>query len=572
MKIYIMAIGLLLSYVSFAGNLPITVGTDQACDYDNIEDALGSGNFLDIHVTNQKTYRENLLIGDIFVNFKGGFNNCEEAALNIPSSIKTKLSGDLDDDGTGDGTVLQIMGSGNISMSGFKVYEGYFSNKSGGISIDSYTGIFTLENSIISDNYGTLGGGIGIHDSPDAEIFIGSSVLIINNSAILAGGGLFCNDNTTIDMPESAIDSGISNNSSNFNGGGVFLSNECVMTFRTGRVDVGLLDFRGIAGNKANNNGGGIYLTSGATIYLLPTSGNTVNISENIADFDNSGQGNGGGAYISGSSSYLGVLNSRFVSNTAIDGGAAYVQDQGTVSVLSNGVGCAEFNKCAVIKSNTASSQGGAIYAKNDTTINLVRALVEFNRADVANVLFLEEAAQANIHYSVFTRNGNNGNDGFADLGLFHLHTDAHISMVQSTVVDNYAETGVFLTDITPFSLSVFNSIVHDPSTGLAVDLSQQQEDNLSVFCSIFHEDSGLYGDDVVVDDPEFIDRIGRDFNLDHTTSIAIDACFQLSNYDHDYSGAVAGFDDPSVIGSGGTFDTGAFESYGTDIIFEHSF
>lgn len=570
-RLIVTAILLLFSAFSQAGGEPVSVGTDQTCDFSDIQSAIDSGNFLNIHVTNQKIYREHLLFHDKNITLYGGYEDCNAAESNQSSITKTILSGDLDDDESGDGTVIQITGSGSVTMSRFKVTEGHFSNRSGGIAIDSFSGDVHIFNVVVSENYGNFGGGIGIHNSPAADVMFGSSVLIVNNAANLAGGGLYCNDESTVRMPDTVSGSGISVNTSNFNGGGVFLSNGCEMLFKTGIPNPAFLDFSGIAGNSASGNGGGVFIMSGARLELIPTLGNTVNISNNIADSDDSGHGHGGGAYVTGALSSLEAVNSRFVGNEAEDGGGVYVTDHATFKMQSSAKNCAVKDRCAYISGNLALSQGGAIYSSNEGSVDLVRAWVEHNRADVGTVLFANSNSNVSVNYSVFTRNGSNGSNGYLDLGVFRVHDGTFMEIFHSTVVDNYAESGVFITDITPFNINVWNSIIYDPSTGDVAPVSQQQEDDLFITCSIFHEDSGQYGDNVTVDDPQFLDRAGKDFNLDHTTSIAIDECFELTEINRDYNGAPTGFDDPNVVASGGGYDMGAYESYGADIIFKNS-
>jgi hypothetical protein len=569
MKMIYWLLACLLTNVASAGGDVLSVGTDQQCDYQDIQSALNAGNGQSIHVTTQQVYRELLEIQDKNITIKGGFADCAAAEADAAGNSKTTISGDLDDNGHGDGTVMLITGSGQVTLHGLKITEGTPSHLSGGVAIDGFAGTVSIIDSLLVENYGLYGGGLGVHNSPDATVLLGSEVLIINNHANFAGGGLFCNDTSVIRNPDTVFGSGISNNTVNMNGGGVYLSYGCELTFKSGRPDPQFLNFRGLAGNQANRNGGGAYIASGARLILVPAAGQTVNLSENVADADDSGHGHGGGAFVTGMQSVLYMVNTRLVANQAVDGGGVYVHDQASLLFGREANNCIDKQRCAWIKSNEASSQGGAIYATDHSQVKLVRAALEFNRADAGTAIYLDEFSEAEVDYSLFSRNGGNGANGWLDFGVFHAHNSAQMTLMHSTVVDNLAETAVFITDMTPFSLNIMNSIVHDPGSGLAVDLSQQQEDDLFVWCSLFHEDSGLYGNDVLVEDPHFMNRNARDFSLNHLQSPAIDECFELSEYDRDYLAAPAGWDDPNVVASGGGFDMGAFESYGSDVIFK---
>ncbi len=567
MKILTLLLSLSLVQQAFAGGDVLSVGTDQDCDYNDIQSAINAGNELSIHITTQQVFREHLQIADADLVIKGGYSDCEQAENGLPGNLKTVISGDLDDDDFGDGTVLSVTGTGVVYLDHLKLTEGDGGDFSGGLSVNDFAGTITLNRLVIDQNRAFYGGGVGVHDSPGAQLLLGDSVLIINNRANFAGGGLYCNDESIIRSAHSATGSGISNNTVALSGGGLFLGNGCEMTFGNGRIEPGFLDFRGIAGNQAGMHGGGAFISNGAKLFLTPVAGQTVNLSDNVADANDSGHGHGGGAYVNGQDSLLAVTNSYVAVNQAVDGGGVYVRNGGEFTSNSTAQGCLNQQRCAYIKSNVAENKGGAVYADHDGQVTLLRTAVEYNQADFGTAFYGDNNAEASVDFSLFSRNGGSG---LLDMGVFQLHGDASLDLTQSTVVDNHADTAVFITGMTPFDLGIHNSIVHDPSSGLAVDLAAQQAANLFVWCSMFHEDdNGLYGDDVVVDDPHFTDRMARDFSLDHELSTAIDACFQWSNHDQDYLGAPAGWDDPNVIGSGGGYDMGAMESYGADVIFK---
>ncbi|MEZ5471616.1 MAG: hypothetical protein R3E90_07535 [Marinicella sp.] len=556
-----------------AGNIDVlSVGTDQNCDYNNIQQALDAADGDYVVVTTQKTFRENLEIDSKLVVLIGGFSDCEAAENLTLSNQKTTVSGDLDDDGIGDGTVLTLTGTKNVEIIGFKFTEGRHVNQAGGVEIRKSADDVFIKNSLIMENWANSGGGIAVRQSPGVEVQLGEGLFIINNTGNLAGGGLYCDDSASIYTPTHVVNAGISNNSTNLSGGGVYLTNGCQMVFQAGRLEHGFLDFRGIAGNQAKINGGGIMIGGGAKMYLTPPAGHTVNVSDNIADSDNNGSGNGGGVFVTGVDSVFQATNSYLALNSAHKGGGAYVEAAGYFNWLSTAQDCVDNKRCAYIKENHANQQGGGIFVTGiDSEVELLRAAMEFNRADFGTTIYVDDEAKFRMDYSIVSHNGNNGANGFFDEGVIHAHNNAWLNIKQSTIADNFAETAVFVTDITPFSINIYNSIIHDPSSGLVADISQQQANDFFAFCIMFHEDSGLYGNDVIVQNPQFINRQSRDFRIDGLQSLAVDECFELSSYDKDYLGANTGWDDPNVMASGGGYDMGAFESFDGDVIFKSS-
>lgn len=569
MKTHLLMIGMLSLGMAKAGPDIISVGTDQFCDHNNIQDALNEANEDYVAVTTQKTFRELLHVDSKTLTLVGGFEDCTAAELGQIINSKTVISGDLNNDGQGDGSVLTLTGNGNVGLFGLKLMDGKSNTIGGGIRINKVTGKVNLKNLLVMDNWAGFGGGVGITDSIGVTVEIDEGAYLINNTSNLAGGGLYCDGETSVTMKTHVVNAGISNNTSNHSGGGVYLNNGCDMTFRAGRLEPGFLDFRGISGNQAKVNGGGVAINNSAKLHLSPMPGHTVNISENIADSDLSGTGVGGGVYVTGDGSQFSASNSYLALNQAVNGGGVYVSESGLLEWFGTGIGCVKANRCSHIKDNRASGKGGGVFVTGPLSeVKLLRTAFEFNRADFGTAVFADQDASVDVDYSLFTRNGNNGNNGYADIGVIQVHNDARADIKHATIADNLAETAVFITDLSPFIITLFNSIVHDPSSGLVADLSQQQANDFHAFCVMFHEDSGLYGDDVMVQDPHFKNPQSRDYRVNGLISGAVDECFELSEYTTDILGSPTGWNDPNVMASGGVYDMGAFESYDGDVIF----
>jgi len=132
-----------------------------------------------------------------------------------------------------------------------------------------------------------------------------------------------------------------------------------------------------VTDNTAGGFGGGIFC-QGATVNLIAGS-----VSNNSA-----ASGGGGGIYAS--NCYLEVQKDGFISgNTAIDGGAIYADQGSTITITGAADGRPAINV------NTATDDGGAIYAKNPgTTVFVTNGRFDGNQAvSRGGALFISEDA-----------------------------------------------------------------------------------------------------------------------------------------------------------------------------------
>jgi len=76
------------------------------------------------------------------------------------------------------------------------------------------------------------------------------------------------------------------------------------------------------------------------------------------------------------------------------------------------------------------------------------------------------------------------------------------------------------------------------------------------------------------IDDPNFIDRNNRDYHLTRGNSSAIDRCgdSNITTPLRDIDFSVRGIDDVNITNVGVTYDIGADEVVGNDIIFKNGF
>ena len=181
------------------------------------------------------------------------------------------ISGDSNDDGTGDVGVFHIDSNKTVSLNSLVITKGAASSVGGGIYI-VLGGTLTITNSTFSDN-----------------------------SAYDGGGGIFTNGGSTLTI----IDSTFSGNSTAGTGGGVYTNGD-MLTITNSTF----------SGNSADSIGGGIFADGTLTITNSTFSGNS-------ADFF------GGGIQSEGT---LTITNSTFSGNSAVSFGGG-IANSGTLNI-----------------------------------------------------------------------------------------------------------------------------------------------------------------------------------------------------------------------------------------------
>ena len=203
----------------------------------------------------------------------------------------------------------------------------------------------------IYDNQAAYGGGLGFDNGSSGRLSITNNtdtlgVLEIYQNTADTGGGIAILYNSSIQVKGSGDLLKIHNNTANDIGGGIY--------YTTGTINIGNDLNIDIYNNTAGNDGGGLYyaikITGNKTI------GNIAKIRNNTAT-----AGKGGGIYYKGQSGYTttfpsGMEVSGNVSGT--DGGGIYLD---SFSIILQGV---------IIKSNTATGNGGGIYVAIGDTLN----------------------------------------------------------------------------------------------------------------------------------------------------------------------------------------------------------
>jgi len=536
-----------------------SIGTDAACDFDStvnsIQDVIDTG-VAEIRIAANGTYFDNLLIDDQSIVIRGGFVDCTAANNNQSTGELVVINGSMVT-----ASVIQITGMAqrnlvrleSLTLVGGSTLAG---GEGGGMSLDvADVELQMLRVGMIFNSAGTAGGGMYINNGVGGvQGDIARDVVIDSNIVISAGGGLFCVGGADVTFTGM---SRISNNSAD-SAAGIHMRNGCEISFYSELFADSLVPVAGIMDNLSENQAGGALITVGAELYLLGqrmcdgtqclgSNDQSITLSGNVADYSDDGNGDGGGLYLQGSSF--------------------------TSEVHANGL---------LMIANSAGGNGGGVYVGVNAVLNIERqsggcclalsqSYLEQNRADFGTAVFAtDETTTVNIEGSVFYNNGDEGSFNFSDFGVISVFNGASVDIRHSTVVDNNLTSSVFgVGAIADSSLTLFNSIVHDPSSG---NLFGPDNGLLDINCLLAHEDNSYSGNQVVVDDPQFFDRPGGDFHL-NPISPAIDMCEEIVmvnplDIDHENRG----WDDPDSANTFGTFDAGADESYVNDVIFENGF
>ncbi|WP_395374638.1 hypothetical protein [Marinicella sp. W31] len=559
------------------GSTVVTVGSDNACDIrqgtTKIQDAIDTAPD-EIRIVTD-TYNENLIISDISIDLVGGFANCTDAANGVSDN------GQVTVDGTNTATVLQINGATqrntvNIRNIIFQNGNGSGFLPGGGISTLGADLQLNLTNVWLSNNAGTLGGGLAVV-SGNTDIS-GVDFLVASNTAD-QGGGIYCSsaDASILMADTDGGIAGVFNNTATAgDGGGVLLQSGCVFTTYTG-TSGGFLDLRGVASNSATGNGGGVAVESGSTanligfqfcfFFCIGNNDQPMNINNNTADSDDDNVGIGGGIHVTGTDSRVAAFNALVADNVAFNGGAVAVADTAEFETRYSNENCWSPGSCNQYMNNSSESFGGVFYVATGGQADVALSYIQNNGSAAGVVAYARDTdSSIDMEGNVITNNGDDS-DAVLDNYAFRAFNDGAMTLTYNTIADNELDDEVIGHAGSSFNL--FYNIVHDPGRDVFDGAG-----TLVAFCNIVNEDASFSGTQSVVDDPEFIDRVGGDFHIDVDTSPAVDLCqqgFFPADYD-DIDLQARGLDDPIAGNISGPYDAGADETYSNEIIFKDGF
>ncbi len=567
---------LLLSLSSLAATL--TVGTGGT--YESLQDAVDAASDGDTLLLAAGRYNECVDLGGRSLTIRGsagsgsttldGGGTCE-AALALESGETATLEGLTvtnateravllaDADVTLVDVVVKQSGSDAISGGGVYVSGGSVSfedcvlteneGEEGGNLYVADSALVTLTDTEVSEGSATDGAGIFVDDSVTTLVLDGATVR--DNTASRWGGGVFIDDDGTLSSEGSTFDG---NTGSAVNGCGVYLSDSAVFDSSS---------------DTYTNNGASSWKTSttmGGAIYLEQY--NTLTMSD--ATFSGN-YATRGGAIAASLYPKLTIEDSVFQENEAYSyGGALHLVTSAEITLsgttfdanaTSAGVAGAiyqtSYGSLAVSEctftSNTAKSDGGALYVYSHIEVDLRDSTFEENRSSSASggALYGESYIELSVDDTEFVFN--QATSGGA-LALSSAIYDAELSGV--TFEQNYATAGNG------------GAIYAENTSGLGIDNSIFDRNGSSDSGgAIYSRDSDLILEDSTFEKCWSSDSAGgaiRHYNVgDPTYSLEIDEVEFTGNEAETYGGAIHASNSVLVSVSDSHFEANKTETGG---------
>lgn len=555
----------------------VTVGTDNDCDFNNLDAAYVDSDAF-VRVTTQQQVNLSLTI----IKAKwiiGGYDTCADADSGNLGFDKTAWSYLASND-----TVIKINANlatiAIVVIDNFDIHSGQdlSATGAGGIRVEGNSNLI-LNNSIVRNSLGQYGGGIHV-SGPSARTTLNNTV-VRNNGATIKGGGIYCDNQATVAVLGN---SSIKSNGSNSQGGGIFATSSCQVSIESGDSNpiTGSFDNLGIVNNEAVD-GGGIYLESGADLTL---SGNDDHPASIIGNYSTGVMGQGGagaGLYLDGNSTSVTAINARIESNVAGSvGGGVYTNNNAQFTMRRLDTPCWDNDKCSSLSKNISSDAGyaGALSVGLGVVAEVSQTYISENKAVNTSLFVLSSDSQLTLEGNLIV--GNIGYLGSATAQDLFLITGSNgagatLNFLYNTLADNDATT-VFNIEgtTTAQTINVNNSIIWEQ--GDIVTTTGAANHNATFDCLFVNEFASLVGTINITNtsNPQFIDAINGDYHLANN-SRAIDYCDEVvaQGQYNDLNGNSRGFDVTEVNNVLGSYDAGAYEvstQVNPDIIFQNGF
>ena len=540
----------------------VTVGGDVTCDFSDLQTAVNSQP-TEVRMATNSTYTDILLNQTTInadINLVGGFDDCTDAANNVPGSQKAVING------SSTVPAINISGSNNINVSGVILQQAVHGIRVG----TGYTGKLSLHDVVSRQNR------IGILVlSLQSRIFAEDLVVTDNNNPSGNGSGIRCDEASIIDVVGN---SSITNNRADNGGAGITLQNNCVMTMVAGDIP----NASRIAGNIINTLGGGIAVFSGARFI---GSGDQVEIGGIFYGNDNTALriednetaiqnlGFGGGIYVSDSDSVVDLSDVVVSNNEALRGGGIYANDQAQVFVSQNDRHCWSDNACNLFISNEASQAGGAVYLIDGARVEISNSRITGHRASRSLFALVNGQNSELIATSNFIdENGDSGQNGFTDLTVLTVENGGLFSGANLTIVDNLNTDKVLINDSATLTLS--GSYVYNPLGGAFLINQNQGVSNLT--CLFVDAANNLAAPGVtLMSQLDYSNTFENPFAGNYrtqTSAVGLDQCSGQGLVLKDIDLNNTGYDDPNTANGSGPYDVGAHENIFNDIIFKNGF
>ena len=582
----------------------VTVGDQGNCDYQQgtsrIQDAIDFG-ATEIRISSS-TYTENLTIDDESIELIGGFSTCTDAENNNSNNARQIINGSGNS-----AAVISITGNSqrnSVTLKNLELKAGDGTSSGfltgGGVATLNADLYLTLDNVWLVQNVGLLGGGISVI-SGNTDIVLNDTLLANNNAQ--QGGGIYCSsgDASILVNQGDAWTGGFFNNSAtNGDGGGALITSGCTFTSYSGGKGAG---FRGFRSNKASRHGGAIALLTNGTanlygnqfcIFFLPPlspvcygdRANPVNLNVNTADTSGDNLGFGGGIYASGADATLSIVNALITNNAAQSGGGISIEDEASLTMGAALRSCWSPGSCSQVTYNkthkeTFPVRGGGIYATTGATANISNTLFSDNRADYGTAIYAAtdndvDAIQTtlDIEGALIVNNGDDGADEWSDIDTIRNNL-SKIKIDFSTIADNdILDTSANINNTG--DIEIFSSIIHNDDGTLVYRGTDYGTNTIPFECLILNEiDSLPVEPELILDDPNFVDRANGDYHINSVTSPAVDFCGTFNSSVPDYNDSdndERGFDDNFTNNFRGPYDIGYDETYDNDLIFKNGF
>ncbi len=547
-----------------------TVGADGACGYSSIQTAIDDFfqsplPSIEIRIATNKTYFENIVIGNADVSLTGGYSNCTNANAGVGTLSQALI------DASNSGTVITVQGvttRRTMEFKNLRLINGNSPTGGGGLLSDNSDVALLLENVDIRNNNAIHGAGIAILG--------GNTDLLLNESLIFGniadyGGGIYCSGSmSSINVANhSGIISNFANNplivAPNGRGGGAYITG-CYFALFTGSNSNA--SFTGMEANSSMNFGGAIYVENSivrihghqscGSLGCLGDDNNPVAMKNNLSNFQH-------GAAIYADSSDVKINAALLQGNS---GESVIYATESDLTIERFFQPCWSNDKCNLIENNTGTVIAGLL--NNSVDISSTSIIGNDSTVFDINVGHPASPSLFRVESSMINDNGGNMNDY-----LFNLYGFIDAIFVHNTIADNQASQSIIRTDFNsnislPPLLEIQSTIIHNPLIDVysfdELDFTQGGDqmhinvsacfanETTSLTSSILVNDAIIYpeGGLTILADPLFVDRNNGNYHLS-ATSPAIDY-INTSNRttviqpDIDYE--TRGFNDPNTIGT----------------------
>ncbi len=308
--------------------------------------------------------------------------------------------------GGGTSRIFSFEGAGKIVLDSVLLINGngagiLYNGNGGAVITVNCSDTLHINNSIISRNTASLGGGVYSYSSTSPSLVVINNSTISENEASFDGGGVYAYVYSTISTSSVTVtNSTISWNKASSDGGGVF----SYVTSSTSSTSSVAVTNSTISWNTASK-GGGVYSRSSTSSSSNASISSSSITATNSTILGNKGTSSGGGLYsysysslispVSEPLSSVAVINSTISENEAPSGGGVYSASYISSVAVTN----------STISGNKASSgPGGGVFSYSDFS-SLSSVTVGSSIIDSSSIYNIAPITITSQGYNVFTDN-----------------------------------------------------------------------------------------------------------------------------------------------------------------------